>query len=103
MFKKWFDFAIDDSGSNNNGASLPGPPAPEPVKPGLGLPEMDEEGDHGSSASSSSESGGTPAATGGFDRVYRNAAVKPLHIPYGILKVMSMVDSTHLVGMHPDM
>jgi hypothetical protein len=102
MFKKWFDFAFKDSGFNNNGASSSGSPAPEPVKPGLGLPEMDEEGEHAPSASSSSESAGTPAATGGFERVYRNAAVKPPRIPYGILKVMSMADSTHLAGMHPE-
>jgi hypothetical protein len=102
MFKKWFDFTLKDSGFNNNGASLSGPPAPEPVKPGLGLPEMDEEGERAPSVPSSSESSGTPATIGGFERVYQNAAVKPPRIPYGILKVMSMADSTHLAGMHPE-
>src|ERR1019366_4695781 len=97
MFKRWFDFAF-----NGNGASSCGSPEPDPVKPGLGLTEMDEEGEHSPGGPSSPESAGTPATGGGFERVYRNAAVKPPRIPYGILKVMSMADSPHLVGMHPE-
>jgi len=97
MAKRWFDLTF-----SGNGASSCGSPEPEPVNPGLGLTEMDEEGDQSPGGSSSSESAGTPAATGGFERVYRNAAVKPARIPYGIQKVMSMADSSHLVGMHPE-
>jgi hypothetical protein len=78
-------------------------PEAAPVNPGLGLTELDEEGEPARGAPSSAESAGTLAATtGGFEQVYRNAAVKPPRIPYGILKVMSMADSTHLVGMHPE-
>lgn len=97
MLKKWFDFAFDDHGASSSGS-----PEPAPVKPGLGLMELEEEGEHAPAASSSPESAGTPAATGSFERVYRNAAVKPPRIPYGILKVMSMADSSHLAGMHPE-
>ena len=96
MLKRWLDFAFND-----NGASSCGSPGPDPVNPGLGLMEMDEEGEHAPGRSSSSESAGTPAS-GSFERVYRNATVKPPRIPYGILKVMSMADSTHLAGMHPE-
>jgi len=96
MFKKWFDFAF-----GGNRASSTGLPAPEPVNPGLGLPEIDDEDDR-SSGASSSESPATAAAGGGFERIYQNGATQPPRIPYGILKVMSMADSKHLAGMHPE-
>ncbi len=97
MFKRWFDFTFND-----NRASSCGSPVPEPVKPGLALIEMDEEGELASGAPSSLDGAGTPVTGGGFERVYQNAPVKPPRIPYGILKVMSMADSSHLAGMHPE-
>ena len=85
------------------GRPASGLPEAAPVNPGLGLAELDEEGEPSRGGPSSAESAGTLAATtGGFEQVYRNAAVKPPRIPYGILKVMSMADSSHLVGMHPE-
>jgi hypothetical protein len=34
-----------------------------------------------------------------FEQIYQNAAVKPPRIPYGILKVAAMANSTHLAGL----
>jgi len=42
------------------------------------------------------------AKTTSFEQIYQGAAVKPPRLPYGILKVSSMVHSTHLEGMTPE-
>jgi hypothetical protein len=71
--------------------------------------------DHGSAVIEQGEDENLPRAKGrppeeglanakaaSFDQVYQNAAVKPARIPYSILKVADMVNSSHLGGMSPE-
>ena len=37
-----------------------------------------------------------------FEQIYQLATVKPPQLPYGILKVVAMVNSQHLTSMSPD-
>jgi hypothetical protein len=43
-----------------------------------------------------------PEQCADFEQIYRSARVKPPQLPYGILKVVTMMNSQHLSSLSPD-
>jgi Skp family chaperone for outer membrane proteins len=100
MLRRLFQFSSENVDSRNGANS--NRPAGHSV---MVIEQMDEAGHPVSPASSpglSPEENLAKAKTISFEQVYQNAAVKPPRLPYGILKVSAMVNSSHLSGMSPE-
>ena len=95
MLKRLFQFSHENGGShqgaNLNGSNGAAAPVVEREKAETATPPAVAAQESLASAKASS-----------FEQVYQTAAVKPPRLPYGILKVSDMVNSTHLAGMSPE-
>lgn len=54
------------------------------------------------SAQEASTSEFAPALLNDFEQIYQSGAAKPQRLPYGVLKLAEMLESTHLSGMPPE-
>ncbi|PWU02276.1 MAG: hypothetical protein C5B51_21150 [Terriglobia bacterium] len=95
MLKSWFPFSFQDELPAPNGVSRNGSPD-RTAAAGEAAKEAE------SPARAPQPGAGESAKYLSFDQIYQHAAVKPPRIPYGILKVADMVNSTHLAGMSPE-
>jgi hypothetical protein len=93
MLKRWFE-----STSNGNGASRMEEHRNGSADRGVALLEPEEV----AVAPRESPGDDAPEDCGDFDQIYRSATVKPPTLPYGILKVVTMMNSQHLSMLSPD-
>jgi hypothetical protein len=100
MLKRWFEFS-----SNGNGGIETAGRRNGSANQALALMEPEEcEGSTEPLPSASQEKDDTvpSGARVDFEEVYRSAALKPPELPYGILKVVEMMNSQHLSSLSPD-
>lgn len=97
MLKHWFEFSSNGNGSAGTAERRGGTAIPV-----LAATES-EENERPSGNLRSAGEGKNGAARCSehpdFEQIYRGAAVKPPDIPCGILRVVEMIDSPHLVAM----
>ena len=92
MLKRWFENSSNGSGASRmaehrNGSAVATGAALEPAN----IPEA--------AAAPYAEE---VQESGDFEQIYRSATVKPRQLPCGILKVVSMMNSTHLSALSPE-
>ena len=98
MLKKWFPLAFAEEPLPPNGTTTPRNHAAEiPVK--AAEPVQDPAPPKTTNQTAVARE---PAKFVGFEQIYSNAAVRPPKVPYGILKVADMVNSSHLAGLSPE-
>jgi len=93
MLKRWFE-----STSNGNGVSRLEEHRNGSAERAVGLLEPEK------AAAEPAEllEAAAPADGADFEQIYRCATVKPPTLPYGILKVVTMMNSQHLSALSPD-
>ncbi len=100
--KNWFRFTMqEDTPSSPNGLTRTASPADPTVVVSAATQEL--------TVAEARPPARLPAPVPGeaspyasFEQIYHNAAVKPPRLPYGILKVASMANSSHLAGLSAD-
>lgn len=100
MFKRWFEFSPNRNGSARNGESRNG--SAGQVLPLMELQEDERPSGPPTSASDRKNNAAPSDDRADFENIYRSAAAKLPQIPFGILKVVDMVNSQHLSGLSPE-
>jgi hypothetical protein len=98
--KNWFRFTIQEDETSPNGLTRTTGPADPTVVVGTTQELTVAEARPPARLPSPVPGEASPYAS--FEQIYQNGAVKPPRISYGILKVASMVSSSHLAGLSAD-
>jgi hypothetical protein len=101
MLKKWFPFSFNGELAPQGGAFRNGT-----ANHGAAIAEPEAESNLAAETPIRLPIAGSPPTVSGkylpFKQIYQGSAVKPPHLPEGIMKVADMVNSPHLSGMSPE-
>jgi hypothetical protein len=98
--KNWFRFTIQEDTPSPNGITRTAGPADPTVVVSATQELTVAEARPPARLSAPVPGEASPYAS--FEQIYQNAAVKPPRLPYGILKVALMANSSHLAGLSAD-